>query len=172
MMKTLVISTSIVLLAGLFNACMAQNNDMTKTQNPISVSKVFTNHQCNIAGPTSAQWIDSKPQLMSVIKQVNSHIINAKPSIPDINFNTTGILVISMGTQRSGGYGLSLTKSPIVVKDNTATLKINWRKPAKGMMTIQMLTNPCLILKIQKGNFKILRIVTLTGKEIARVSLK
>lgn len=168
-MKTLAIFASLILLTGLFNACIAQNSDMTKTQNPISVSKILTSHQCNIAGPTSAHWINNRPQLISMYKQVTSHIINAKPSIPDIDFSTTGILVVSMGTQRSGGYGLSLTKSPTVVKNDTATLKINWRKPAKGMMTIQMLTNPCLILKIQKGNFKILRIVTLTGKEIGRV---
>ena len=76
-----------------------------------------------------------------------------------------------MGQQRTGGYGLALTKPAIQVENNTATLKLEWRQPGKNMMSIQIITSPCLFVKIPKGDYTTIRVVTLTGKEIGRAEV-
>jgi len=151
------------------NACLAQNAEHIK---PLPIEKIVAAQQCNISGPSSARWISDKTQLVATFKQMRSHIINSRTSVPEIDFSQYGILLISMGMQRSGGYGLDTSKSPLKISGDTATLILKWRKPAKGMITTQMLTNPCLLLKLQKAQYKKIRVVTLTGKEIATLNIQ
>jgi hypothetical protein len=70
---------------------------------------------------------------------------------------------VDMGQQPSGGYGLKLLSDKLAVKDQTARFALQWAKPEAGKAQIQILTYPCLYLKVAKGDYKRLQVVDEEG---------
>jgi hypothetical protein len=70
---------------------------------------------------------------------------------------------VDMGQQPSGGYGLKLLSDKLAVSGQTASFALQWVKPKPGMAQIQILTFPCLYLKIAKGDYIHLEVVDEEG---------
>jgi hypothetical protein len=73
------------------------------------------------------------------------------------------LIRVDMGQQPSGGYGLKLLSEKLAVNNQTATFALEWGKPKPGMAQVQMLTFPCLYLKIAKGDYNRLEVVDEEG---------
>jgi hypothetical protein len=63
-----------------------------------------------------------------------------------------------MGIQKSGGYSLDLAEEASTVKDKTATIHVSWIQPEEGAFVTQALTSPCLLLKIEKGDYHTIQV--------------
>ncbi len=70
---------------------------------------------------------------------------------------------VDMGQQPSGGYGLKLISDKLAIKDQTASFALQWAKPEAGSVQMQMLTYPCLYLKVAKGDYARLEVVDKEG---------
>lgn len=70
---------------------------------------------------------------------------------------------VDMGQQPSGGYGLKLMSDKLAVKDQTGSFALQWSKPEAGSVQMQMLTYPCLYLKVAKGDYTRLEVVDEEG---------
>ena len=70
---------------------------------------------------------------------------------------------VDMGQQPSGGYGLKLLSDKLVISGETASFALQWSKPEPGMAQMQMVTYPCLYLKIAKGDYTRLQVVDEEG---------
>lgn len=70
---------------------------------------------------------------------------------------------VDMGQQPSGGYGLRLMSEQLEISSGTARVALEWLKPKPGYAQIQILTYPCLYLKIAKGDYSRLEIVDQEG---------
>jgi hypothetical protein len=70
---------------------------------------------------------------------------------------------VDMGQKPSGGYGLKLLSDKLAVSEQTASFALQWIKPKPGMAQIQILTFPCLYLKIAKGDYTRLEVVDEEG---------
>jgi hypothetical protein len=77
--------------------------------------------------------------------------------------DNTWLIRVDMGQQPSGGYGLKLLSDKLAIKEQTATFALQWRKPDPDMAQIQMLTYPCLYLKVAKGDYTRLEVVDEEG---------
>jgi hypothetical protein len=73
------------------------------------------------------------------------------------------LLRVDMGQQPSGGYGLKLLSDKLSISGRTASFALQWREPKPGMAQIQMLTYPCLYLKVLKGDYTRLEVIDETG---------
>jgi len=160
-----------VILYGILpiSACVAQQSDLQ----PMQTEVIFAGQQCNLSESSSVIWINDLQRLEAILKQTNSHMIaGTPPRTPAVDFVKNAVVAVSMGQQRTGGYALKMSKSPLQIKNGSATLKLNSRQPAKGMMTIQIITSPCILIIVPRGDYKTFRAVTLTGKDIARTTVE
>jgi len=119
--------------------------------------------QCDPAVESAtAQWLDDPQSLQSAYQRINRHRMGA-PDTPTVDFETSGIVLIEMGQQTTGGYGLELLKPEMVIDGTVATIEVNWQTPAPGAIVTQALTSPCLMLVVPRGDYRTLLIVDQDG---------
>ncbi len=70
---------------------------------------------------------------------------------------------VDMGGQPSGGYGLKLLSERLVIDGQTARFALKWAALEADSVQIQMLTYPCLYLKVAKGDYTRLEVVDEEG---------
>jgi hypothetical protein len=91
---------------------------------------------------------------------------------PAPDFERDAVLLVSMGQQRSAGYAVELARPVALVKDEVAGLQVNLRRPAPGAMTAQVLTSPCLVVKLPREGLAEVRVADGDGKILGAVDLK
>ncbi|NJM11646.1 MAG: protease complex subunit PrcB family protein [Synechococcaceae cyanobacterium SM1_2_3] len=75
------------------------------------------------------------------------------PAPPPVDFPREGVLLLAMGQRPSAGYGLSLIGNTVAIQDGVLTVQVAWREPLPGYRQAQMISNPCLLLKLPEANF-------------------
>lgn len=99
-------------------------------------------------------------------------ISDSKPQPAVIDFDSHAALLISMGQQRTGGYSVKLASEQMHVKGGRAEISVNWTVAKSGMVAIQMLTNPCLLLQVARGDYQVIDIVDQSGKVKQTITVK
>ena len=117
----------------------------------------------------TAVWIDSRQMLIAHWQRMLSHRIGeGKPSIPQIEWDTHGLVLIHMGQKSTGGYGLELLRRRALLKGGTAYVRINWKQPPAKAIVTMMITSPCLLVKIQRGDYNSVAIIDQSGRQRAQ----
>jgi predicted small secreted protein len=139
----------------------------------VAIETVHAGSVCSGA-PRVAQalWIDSHQDLKRHWQRMLSHRLGAgKPSIPQVEWGTHGIVVVHMGQKTTGGYRLELAKPQGRLQAAGAMVSVNWVEPPAGAIAAQMITSPCLLFKIQRGHYHSVVIVDQSGQERVRADL-
>jgi hypothetical protein len=69
------------------------------------------------------------------------------PPAPAVDFSREAVLLIAMGQRPSAGYGLNLA-GEATLRDGVLTVPVDWREPPPGYLRAQVVTSPCLLLKV------------------------
>jgi hypothetical protein len=93
-----------------------------------------------------AEWI-SQPGQMGRLPLKGNRDASAYPWDPSVE----GLLLVHMGAQPTGGYGIEPAAPVATVHKAVATIRVNWIEPEPGSMVTQAITAPCLLLKIPKA---------------------
>lgn len=126
--------------------------------NPMSLELLFRTSHCGTVD--ASQWISSEPAFARLYQSTRRAVISPSASqLPAVNFSRYGVLLLSMGQQRSGGYAIELAAKALQVENSVAVLRINWQEPRPGMMVTQALTRPCVFIKVPRGEFRTLRVL-------------
>lgn len=137
--------------------------------------QLFASAQCPVASAgsdVSSQWITTQAQLDRLYAQLNSHIVgDNKPAAPKLDFIASGVLLLHMGQKNTGGYGLQLPAQELVIKDATAVLRVKWMEPEAGAMVIQVLTSPCLLVRMPLGDYRRIEVVDQNNKTRTSLTL-
>ena len=111
-----------------------------------------------------SHWLSSQQQYESIFQAMYEGLIaDSMPQPVQINFDRQSVLLISMGQQRTGGYSVKLASAKMEVANERAKIQVQWNVKKPGMIAIQMLTNPCLLLEIPGGNYKFIDVVDQSG---------
>jgi len=86
-------------------------------------------------------------------------------------FNSERVFVISMGLHPTAGYSLSLAHTRARLDHDVVTIPLTWHEPAQGAITAQVITQPCLIVALEKRHYAGVRVVDQRGVERARLVL-
>ena len=133
-------------------------------------AKIIAHHYSSTCGNIiESQWLSSHEAYEASFKAMFQRVISdSKPEPVSINFDVSAMVLISMGQQRTGGYSVKLASELMDIKNNRATIAVQWREAKSGMVTIQMLTNPCLFVEVPRGgsygNYTIIDVVDQAGK--------
>ncbi len=112
-----------------------------------------------------ALWVDSLAELQRLWENRYRSRLGGSPlAIPEVDFNTQGLLWIHMGQQSTGGYALALADPICRVKNEIASVSVNWISPASDAMVTQVITSPCILLKLPKGPFHSIQVIDQDGR--------
>ncbi|MEW8204748.1 MAG: protease complex subunit PrcB family protein [Candidatus Thiodiazotropha taylori] len=105
-----------------------------------------------------------------VIKNVGGGVVMSDKSLKageeaKSEADDSWLVRVDMGQQPSGGYALKLLSDKLVIEEQTATFALQWSKPEPGMAQVQMITYPCLYLKVAKGDYTRLAVVDEEGNQ-------
>ena len=127
---------------------------------------IIVHHQSATCGNLSeSQWISDQQKYESVFQAMfRGFISDSRPQPALVGFDKHAMLLVSMGQQRTGGFSVKLAAEQMEVSNNRARIKVHWQTAKPGMMAIQMLTNPCLLLEVPRGNYELIDIVDQSGK--------
>ena len=81
-----------------------------------------------------------------------------------VDFSREGMLLVAMGARPSAGYGLSLTGESATVRDGVLSVRVDWREPPPGYRQAQVVTRPCLVLKVSAVPFARITVLDSEGR--------
>jgi hypothetical protein len=118
-------------------------------------------------------WITSEEQLSGLMAQVagRTKIVSRPIPLPEIDFSKYGVLVVWMGQKPTGSYALELMAETAAVKKKTVLVPVRWIGPQEGMLTIQVITNPYLMVQIAKKDFQAIAVVDQNGRVKTMVNI-
>jgi hypothetical protein len=111
-------------------------------------------------------------QVDTFIKQ-SAHIVSKplKNDQPPIDFSNDVVVAILMEEKPTAGFGLSLEEKSAEIKDHAAIVQVSLKKPAPDTMLAQVMTRPCLLLKLSKGDYDTITIFSQHNELLATLSL-
>lgn len=73
------------------------------------------------------------------------------------------LLLISLGQRPSGGYGVALTQESARVHRGVVMLPLQLEVPPPDSLQTQQLTQPCLVVSVQPGEYRQVQSAALPG---------
>jgi len=138
----------------------------------VVVESLYSSRQCGAADATSrATWVSSSAQLQQIMKGVKRRPFGSEPEVSlNVDFDRHIAVFIEMGQRPTLGYGLVLRDTTATVVQESAEITLEWMTPARGSMVGQMITSPCLLLKVERGNYRALWFKDTQGQRRVHVS--
>jgi hypothetical protein len=158
--------------AALINGCQI-THDSQSAESFMAVKAIYSDAICpSRATAPEGVWIETNQALESQWQRLHSHRLGGSiPPAPLLEMDSFGFLLIRMGQKSTGGYGLELAQTEARVDANSATVHVKWIRPSARAMVAQVITSPCLLLKIKRGPYQTIKIVDQSGLQRASVSL-
>lgn len=139
---------------------------------PMDVEQLHQSSNCGGTADTPmALWIDDHRRLQTTLKQLNRG--RMKKDMPewagDFDFSGHAILFVQMGQRPTAGFSLELIPDRAFVSGRSATVVLKWIRPAADATVAQVITSPCIWLKMPKKSFSTIKILDQAGRLKAEV---
>lgn len=123
---------------------------------PIGMDVVYRSSQCTSkqAGLVSLKSQSVFEHAVSSRARITS--ANDTPAPADLDFGNKHIVLISMGEKSTAGYRLQIDDVAPKLDRNTLFLPVHFKGP-DGDMQAHVITSPCLIISLDKGDYKMVR---------------
>ncbi len=109
-----------------------------------AVPASFQSQQCYVSQGESYIWLEQEDEWLALPSATQQQLQHAK-----INWLEDNVLIVSSGQKPSAGYGIELT-SWLMEQNHWQVTRVT-QQPAVGSMQAQMLTSPCMLVKIPKS---------------------
>ena len=129
----------------------------------LPVESLYGDSQCGGLERPIVIWIAGAAEWRSQYGRIVSPQMSL-PSPPMVDFSREGVLLVAMGTRPSAGYGLSLAGASATVRDGVLSVRVDWREPPPGYRQAQVVTSPCLVLKVPAVPFARITVLDLEGR--------
>ena len=147
-------------------ACQPVMDREQQQGSKLAVEVLYASQQCGYsqANP-EATWIDNAQQLEASIKKIQHNMPGGKViNLPKLDFKHEIVLLVEMGQQPTLGYRIELSESDsLIVKQGLSQLTLDWVQPSAGSIVAQIVSSPCLLLKLDRGNYISVQILNRQG---------
>jgi hypothetical protein len=142
----------------LLTACAVQDADEHARE--VGVRTLTSGLQCGKSKGATIVELDS-------IEELDAQQFALLPDDMASTFNSERVFVISMGLRPTAGYRLSLAHARARLDHGVVTIPVIWHEPAPGAITAQVITQPCLVVALEKRHYTGVRVVDQSGVERA-----
>lgn len=159
-MKLRALALLVGLLSGL-QSCAQSADPVLANTVPLS-AKVLRNtaHCGDYVSAPAVIWIQQSEELKRLyagFPGIQQH------TPPSVDFANEGVLLIAMGQHPTAGYGLVLEPNSVQLGDSTLKVTVAWQEPAPGYLQAQVITHPCLLLKLPAVPFRHIQVLDSDG---------
>ena len=135
-----------------------------------SVRAVYQSANCGRNQASShATWIDSRAQLDVAYRRARSMTLGTKKPLPEVQFDTHGVVLIELGQRPTAGYLLRLASQRLVMDKGDGLITFSVDKPAG--VAAQVITSPCLFVAVPRGDYVGVRALSTDGTIRAQTTL-
>lgn len=140
----------------------------------LAVTLLFSSHQCAYDQHTPyADLLETQADVNAFFKDNGKTGLTASRSeAPAIDFARETVAAVWMGKKGTAGYRIELGSNIAAVKDQSAFVQVNFMAPDAKAVLAQIMTSPCLLIKLPKGAYHTLDVVSQNGDLIGRLSLR
>jgi len=152
------------LLVLLLSACRA-NGIPGSTPATVEAALLTQSSQCwNDGMEPSVVWISNIEAYKSAYKQTRKHILDDSGYLPNVDFNRSGVIAVYMGKHSTAGYQVGLASGTAAISGHDLTLLVSWVEPPADALMAQVITSPCVLVSIPKGDYAAIRVVDEAGR--------
>ena len=109
------------------------------------------------------RWIDDNQALQQLYQRWQQ--TDAELALPVVDFNNEQVLLITMGQQPTAGYRLNLLpQQAVALAENVLTVNVAWELPPADSLQAQVITHPCLLIRLAKVEFDSVQVVDQQGQ--------
>lgn len=135
----------------------------------VTASVIRAGAQCGGDSPgVSARWIATEGAFRAAMGV--GGVFGAEPATP-VDFRKEGVLAVYMGQRPTASYGLALHDPKVAIADGVGTVVVRLEQPAPGAIVAQVLTSPCLLVRMPKDGLSQVRVVDPAGTLLAEASV-
>lgn len=140
----------------------------------LPVSVIFSGNQCLCEqNDLQVKQVNDQTELNAFIdKGTRTLLGGSKTAIPSVDFSKDAVVAIWLGKKPTAGYQLSLDNDVAELKNSHATIRINLTEPDKDAILAQTVTSPCMLLKLPKGGYDTIEVLSQTQNSLAKLSIQ
>ena len=160
-MKFWALTLLVGLLLGL-QSCAQPSGSGKKNGLPLSAEVLRNTAHCGdyVSAP-AVIWIQQPEEL----KRLYAGFPGMQPHTPpSVDFANEGVLLIAMGQRPTAGYGLGFEPGSVQLVDSTLRITVAWQEPAPGYLQAQVVTHPCVLLKLPIVPFRHIQVLDSDGR--------
>lgn len=160
MMARLTRSLGLTLILSACGPGLSQSPAADSTE-PVQLQVVYRGSRCAAVQPgvevirDTASWAEWR-------RQQDRQFFPADDGPDDeetaIDFGQSTIVVISMGRKPTPGYAVEVVADSAVLQGGSLTISSVWRQPAEGAILAQVLTNPCVAIRVSTARYDTVKI--------------
>lgn len=150
----------------LLGACQAQAPQAPPRQAGLDLQTLHASNLCG-AEQASLRPVADAAALARIVTP--AHILGATPKTIAVDFSSRSVFQLSMGQQPNTGSGLGVNAASI----NAQRLTVNavWQLPEPGRMYAMMVTQPCVVFSLPRGDYRSARVIDQHGQQRLAVEL-
>lgn len=149
----------------LFSACRSSSTPDNPSITVESTLLTQSNQCWNNSVDPSVAWITSIDLYESAYNQTRKHILSDTSTAPSVDFTRLSVIAVYMGRKPTAGYQVSLASSAAKIgENNELTLFVTWIEPPLDALLAQVITSPCILVSIPKGNYSTIQVVDEGGR--------
>jgi hypothetical protein len=116
-----------------------------------SVTPIYQGRHCGRSEPAAhVTWIQSEAVLQDAHRKMHRNSLQAPP-LPDVDFDTHGLVLIELGQRPTAGYQMHLASQLMVMDKGDAVITFSVDKPAGP--AAQVITSPCMLVSVPRGDY-------------------
>jgi len=157
-------NTILVVLVALLASCRVGDEDRFLAARELAVSRNCLIHSTEPALVQLKQQTSADDTLQRIMRSSMTDENDGLATLrPDVREET--ILLIDMGMRRTGGYAVRLTGSQAVLRGEILSIPVQWIEPAPGTVVTQVITHPCMLMAVARGDYRSLAIIDQKGRQ-------
>ena len=161
----------LILLLGLLSGCwLTQKDSVGNASNHAELLRSGV-YGTRALQESSASWITNRTTLEQTYSNLGKHQIESGGELPEIDFETFGILLLEMGQRPTGGYAISFDPSLSSVVDKKSIIHVIWKTPKDGVIVTQAVTSPFMLLKIRHADITSISVLDQNEQSLFELSI-
>jgi len=151
-----------LLVAALLAGCGFRPEKILASYVNVEALEAGRSQQCHTAGPEPQVALFAGLAALNAWQQERGVDFAAGRALPDAPY-----AVIEMGAKPTGGYGIAVSRGG-VLRGDLVILQANFIGPPEGAATAQMLTSPCVLVRLPPGRYALAEVQDPDGTARAR----
>lgn len=116
-----------------------------------TITEIYQGGYCGRSEPAAqVTWIQNEAVLQNVHKKIHANSLQAPP-LPDVDFDTHGLVLIELGQRPTAGYQMHLASRLMVMDKGDGVITFSVDKPAGP--AAQVITSPCMLVSVPRGDY-------------------